>query len=153
MQICDHVSNRSRIPPKSPPSGDEAGVGQPVLAGRDLGAVQVVNVDHAQVDPADGRCVVVDQADATQSVPGLPIGDLLVQLAAQGHLVGVQGRAAVGVGLVDVPAHADRLLAVQAGLPLGLPPRVAEDEVAGAEDDIRDDLLERRIDLGLRRGP
>ena len=85
-------SGRTRRRPAPPRAGD-------------VGALELVEVDDAQVDPADGRGVVVDQADAAHPAGAVDL-DLLVELAAQGHLVGVEARAALGVGLGDVPAHA-----------------------------------------------
>ena len=59
--------------------------------------------------------------------PGLPDVDLLVELAAQGHLVGFERGAAVGVGLGDVAPDAERAEPVQPRLALRLAPGVAED--------------------------
>ena len=81
--------------------------------------------------------------------PSLWIVDLLVELAAQGHLVGVERGAAVGVGLGDVAPHAERPQAVQPRLALRLAPGVAEHRVARPEDDVGDDLLEARVVLDL----
>ena len=109
--------------------GDEPGLGQGVLAGADGGAVEVVDVDDPQVDPADGGGVVVDQADPAERAGAADL-DLLVELAAQGHLVGVEGAAAVGVGLGDVAADPQRPEPAEPGLAPRLAPRVAEDRAA-----------------------
>src|SRR3954452_22012206 len=47
--------------------GEELGVGQARLAGCDRGVFEVVDVDDAQVDPADGGGVVVDQSEAAEA--------------------------------------------------------------------------------------
>ena len=56
--------------------------------------------------------------------------DLLVELAPHGRLVGLERPPALGVGLGDVPADAQRPQPVQPGLALRLAPRVAEHRVA-----------------------
>jgi hypothetical protein len=77
-------------------------------------------VDDSEVDRSDRGAVVVDQADEAEAAGGAD-EDLLVELAAEGHVVGVEGAPAVGVGLVDVAADAEGPLAVEAGLALGEP--------------------------------
>src|SRR4051794_12362523 len=74
--------------------GEELGVGEAVLAGGDGGPSQVVEVDDAEVDAADRVGVVVDQADAADRAFA-PDVNLLVELATQGDLVGVERGAAV----------------------------------------------------------
>src|SRR3954449_5786642 len=69
--------------------GEELGVGEAVLAGGDGGLAQVVEVDDAEVDAADRVGVVVDQADAADRAVA-PDVHLLVELATQGDLVGVE---------------------------------------------------------------
>ena len=128
MQICDQVSNWSAEVAEAV-DRDELGLGQAVLAGDDVGPLELVEVDDAQVDLADGGGVVVDQPDPADR-PGAGDLDLLVELAAEGHLVGVERAAALGVGLGDVPAHAERPQAMQPRLALRLAPGVAEHRVA-----------------------
>ena len=91
------------------PGFEAAGVGQDFVerakAGFDdvgfqrshRGALDVEQVDHAQVDLADFGCVVVDQADARSGVAGVD-RDFLGQLAAHAFFIGGRGMADVRRG-------------------------------------------------------
>src|SRR5438128_1536628 len=114
-----------------PGDGEEAGLDQVVFAGGDGGPFQGIEVDDPEVDAADRGGVVVDQSDPPED-PGAGDLDLLVELAAERHLVGVEGAPAVGVGLGDVPADAQRPPPPEPGLAAAPPAGVAEYRVARA---------------------
>ena len=150
---CKSVT-RSRTRPRTDElgDGDELGLGQSLLARTHRRLLELERVNHAEVNRAHRGGVVVDQANQPHPAGACHL-DLLVELAPHGHLVGLEAAPALGVGLGDVPADAQRPPAMQPGLALRLSPRVAEDRVATAEDDIGDDLLQAGIILDLGAGP
>ena len=62
--------------------------GQARLAGGDGGVIEVVDVDHAQVDPTDGGGVVVASAELTTSCTD---GEIDATLAPYGEWVEIEG--------------------------------------------------------------
>ncbi len=71
---------------------------------RMIRATTAVGLDDAQVDPADGGGVVVDQAEASDAA-GAGDLDLLVELAAHRHLVGVPAAFMAPVHRVRYGGH------------------------------------------------
>ncbi len=89
--------------------------------GRTFGSLDVAEVDHAEVDLADGGFVVVDQADDGFVVRRVD-DHFFVELAAHSFAVDVVRGADFGVDRGDVAADADAVLRVQSGFALP-PPR------------------------------
>ncbi len=120
-----------------------------IFARGDVGGFEFVKMDDSEVDLADGGGVVVDEADEGQNASAAD-GDLFVELAAESDLVGVEGASAVGVGFVDVATNSERTLGPKARLAAGAASGIAKNLVAGAEDDVRDELLATWVifDLG-----
>src|SRR5262249_10071704 len=103
------------------------------------------DVDDAEVDLAHRSAVVVDQAD---DVFRTAVGDLhfLGQFAAEADAVGVRGGDTVLVA--DVAADANGPVSVQPALRPRGAAGVVKDLAAAAEDDVGNELLERRVGLG-----
>src|SRR5918993_141377 len=126
--------------------GHLVGRGEPALqlvglADRHRAARGVGDVDEAHVDGAHRGRIVVEQPD--RRVLGLEVGR---------HLLGPlppQPSCDVAVAQVEVPTHADRPQVVQPGVATGPGPSHQEPAVAVAQHEIRDDLLVRRVLLGV----
>ena len=117
--------------------------------GRTRGSLDVAQVDHAQMDLADRRFVVVDQADDRLGV-GRVDDDFLVQLAPHAFAVDVLDVAGRGVDRRNVPADADAPLGVQPAFALAAAALVFEqvDRAVGigpAEEHVRNELLEAGV--------
>ena len=100
-------------------------------------------IHGAEVDAADVGRVVVQQADEAE-----------VRLEVRDELLGplaAQPAGEVAVARVQVPADADRPAVVEPGVAAGPRPAHQEVALAVAQDEVRDHLLERRVDL--HRGP
>lgn len=125
--------------------GAEAGVEDVFLAGLHLRQFDVAEMDHAEVDLADGGFVVVDQAGDGFGV-GCVDGDFLGELAQHAVTVDVVQVPGRGVDGRDVPADADAAFGVEPAFAHAAPALVLEDLRAAvvidpAEDDVWDQLL------------
>jgi len=124
-------------------------LGQRVLAGGHGVTIEVDQVDNAEVDLADRIRVVVEQGDHALLVAAGEV-EFLLDLAVDGGLVGVRaGLAVAGVDRVDMAADADGNFRVEPAFAAGFAAGVVEDAVAVAEDAVGDELLVRRVLLGL----
>src|SRR5579885_212075 len=114
-----------------------------------MGVLQLIEVHDAEVHAADGHRVVVDQPDPMDPARATD-ADFLLELPPQRGLVGIDRPSPLGILFGDVAPDAERPEPMEAGLALRSPPLVAEDPIARAKDDVRDDLLVARILLDLR---
>ena len=136
-----HVSSRSRTARTEPAGGEPAGqlVG---LADGDRPAAGIGHEDHPEMDLADLGRVVVEQPD--EAVIGLEVRDeLLAPLAGQPAVD-------VDVARVEVAADPDRPPIVETPVRPAAGPLHEEPARTVAQDEVRDDLLERRVDLHRR---
>jgi len=115
------------------------------LADADRSTLGLGHIDDAQVDAADVRAVVVEQAQ--ERGLRMPVGrHLFIPLAAQTtHQVAVRG--------VDMATDADRPAVVKASVATATGALHEEEPSPVAQQQIRDDLLPGGVVLGLGPGP
>ena len=96
---------------------EEPSVGQSLLARADIGSIELIQMNDSEMDPSDGRLIVVDQPDASDPPRAADL-DLFLDLATHRGLVGIEGLAAERVLLGDMPAHSERSEPMQPRLAL-----------------------------------
>ena len=88
MQIWDQVSNSFRSE-SDRTEIEKPRVGQSLLARADFGAIEVVEVDDAEMHAPDGRGIVIDQSHAADPA-GARDSDLFLEFSPHRGLVGVE---------------------------------------------------------------
>src|SRR4029078_4903500 len=136
----------------------ETGFGDGVLAGVDARRFQIEEVNDAEMDAADGRSVVVDEAKEAL-LPPPPYFDLLEEFAAHPGLVSIESgiggagrRGRRSILFANVTPNADRAKRLQPLLRAARTASVVEEIGPTAEHDVGDELLEVRVglDFGTR---